>query len=175
MTDFSTTAEDFPKTEIEFDQRFRDIDAYYSYLASIKWPSGFVCEECGHKIYWLSSRYTSICTRCEHQYSLTAVTIMHSTKKPITYWFKAMWWFTMRKSGVNAVNLQELLGLGTPHGLGCKSYGVAPFARIAKNYPAVLRSINFSSAAKSPAKAVAALKAKRLFWLLLKETLSKIK
>ena len=40
---------------------------------------------------------------------------MDSTKKPITYWFKAMWWFTTRKSGVNAVNLQELLGLGSYH------------------------------------------------------------
>jgi len=40
---------------------------------------------------------------------------MHGTKKPITYWFKAMWWFTTRKSGVNAVNLQELLGLGSYH------------------------------------------------------------
>ena len=38
---------------------------------------------------------------------------MHSTKKPITYWFKAMWWFTTRKSGVNAVNLKDLLGLGS--------------------------------------------------------------
>lgn len=35
---------------------------------------------------------------------------MHDTKKPITYWFKAMWWFTTRRSGVNAINLQELLG-----------------------------------------------------------------
>jgi hypothetical protein len=48
--------------------------------------------------------------RYEHQYPLTASTIMHATKKPITYWFKAMWWFTKRKSGVSAVNLQELLG-----------------------------------------------------------------
>jgi len=40
---------------------------------------------------------------------------MHGTKKPITCWFKAMWWFTARKSGVNAVNLQELLGLGSYH------------------------------------------------------------
>jgi len=42
---------------------------------------------------------------------------MEGTKKPITYWFKAMWWITTRKSGVNAVNLKELLGLG--------SYGTA--------------------------------------------------
>ncbi len=38
---------------------------------------------------------------------------MDSSKKPITYWFKAMWWFTTRKSGLNAVNLQELLGFGS--------------------------------------------------------------
>jgi hypothetical protein len=42
---------------------------------------------------------------------------MDSSKKPITYWFKAMWWFTTRKSGVNAVNLKTLLGFG--------SYGTA--------------------------------------------------
>ena len=35
------------------------------------------------------------------------------TKKPLVYWFKAMWWFTTRKSGVNAVNLKDLLGLGS--------------------------------------------------------------
>jgi hypothetical protein len=35
---------------------------------------------------------------------------MDSSKKPITYWFKAMWWFTTRKTGVNAVNFQQLLG-----------------------------------------------------------------
>jgi transposase-like protein len=40
---------------------------------------------------------------------------MHSTKKPLTVWFKAMWWFTTRKSGVNAVNLQDLLGFGSYH------------------------------------------------------------
>jgi len=38
---------------------------------------------------------------------------MDSSKKPITYWFKAMWWFTTRKSGVNAVNLKDLLGFGS--------------------------------------------------------------
>jgi hypothetical protein len=38
---------------------------------------------------------------------------MDSSKKPITYWFKAVWWFTTRKSGINAVNLKELLGFGS--------------------------------------------------------------
>ena len=114
MTDFTIT-EDFPNSEIEFDQRFSNIDTCYAYLARAKWPNGFICEKCGHNCYWLSSKNIYICRKCEHQFSLTASTIMHGTKKPITYWFKAMWWFTTRKSGVNAVNLQELLGLGSYH------------------------------------------------------------
>ena len=38
---------------------------------------------------------------------------MTGTRKPLVAWFKAMWWFTTRKSGVNAINLQDLLGLGS--------------------------------------------------------------
>ncbi len=54
----------------------------------------------------------NICPQCEHNHSLTAGTIMDSSKKPIIYWFKAIWWFTTRKSGINAGNLKELLGFG---------------------------------------------------------------
>jgi hypothetical protein len=54
-----------------------------------------------------------ICKACEHNQSVTAGTIFHSTKKPLTAWFKALWWFATRKSGVNVINLQDLLGLGS--------------------------------------------------------------
>ena len=109
MTTFYIT-EDFPKSEIEFAKRFATERACYEYLFHTKWPNGFICPNCGHQSYWISSKYIYICTRCESNFSLTAGTIMHDTKKPITYWFKAMWWFTTRKSGVNAINLQDLLG-----------------------------------------------------------------
>ena len=112
MADFMIT-EDFPKSEIEFDQRFSDPTACYDYLFQQKWPTGFVCKRCGHYKYWVSARNLYICTKCECHHSLIAGTIMDSSKKPITYWFKAMWWFTTRKSGVNAVNLKELLGFGS--------------------------------------------------------------
>jgi hypothetical protein len=116
MTEFTIT-EDFPKSEIEFDFRFSKPQACFDYLFKQKWPDGFVCKKCGHQRYWLSSRNLYICKQCEHQHSLTAGTIMDSSKKPIIYWFKAMWWFTTRKSGINATNLKQLLGLG--------SYGTA--------------------------------------------------
>jgi len=116
MKEFTIT-EDFPKSEIEFDLRFLNPNACYDYMFSFKWPNGFVCKKCKNESYWISKRQLYICTSCEHQHSLTADTIMDSSKKPITYWFKAMWWFTTRRSGVNAVNLKELLGFG--------SYGTA--------------------------------------------------
>ena len=112
MSDFRIM-EEFPKSEIEFDQRFMNESACYDYLYKMKWPGGFKCFQCGHGYYWISTKNIYICKCCKRQYSLTAGTIMDSSKKPITYWFKAMWWFTTRKSGVNAVNLKDLLGLGS--------------------------------------------------------------
>jgi hypothetical protein len=40
MTDFTIT-EDFPKSEIEFDQWFSEPKACYEYLFEQKWPTGF--------------------------------------------------------------------------------------------------------------------------------------
>jgi transposase-like protein len=112
MTDF-ILHEDFPCSQFEFENRFNSEQACRDYLANMKWPDGFYCRNCGHHKYWISARGLYICTRCESPNSLTAGTVMHGTKKPLTYWFKAMWWFTTRKSGVNAINLKDLLGLGS--------------------------------------------------------------
>jgi hypothetical protein len=87
MNEFIIT-EDFPKNEIEFDQRFLDTAACYQYLFSMKWHQGFSCVDCGHQEYWISKKHIYICKRCLHQHSLTAGTILDSSKKPITYWFK---------------------------------------------------------------------------------------
>jgi transposase-like protein len=105
--------EDFPMSQVEFENRYHTEQACIDYLAKMKWPDGFCCRNCGHRAYWFSSKHLFICTRCESAHSLTAGTVMHGTKKPLTFWFKAMWWFTTRKSGVNAINLKDLLGLGS--------------------------------------------------------------
>jgi transposase-like protein len=105
--------EDFPKNQTEFDRRFCDESACIEYLYQLRWPGGFSCSKCGHTEYWKSGRGLFICRACEHNQSVTAGTIFHSTKKPLTDWFKALWWFSTRKSGVNAINLQDLLGLGS--------------------------------------------------------------
>jgi hypothetical protein len=40
MTEFTIT-EEFPRNEIEFDQRFSNPTACYQYLFKQKWPNGF--------------------------------------------------------------------------------------------------------------------------------------
>jgi transposase-like protein len=112
MNEFLIT-EDFPKNEAEFDRAFSDERACREYLFKCRWPDGFVCPKCGCGKYWQTAKGLYMCYRCESQHSLTAGTIMHGTRWPLRAWFKAMWWFTTRKSGVNAVNLQDLLGFGS--------------------------------------------------------------
>lgn len=105
--------EDFPKNELEFDRRFHHEQACLDYLFQLRWPEGFVCPDCGHTEFWKSARDLYLCRLCQKQHSVTSGTIFHGTKKPLTTWFKALWWFSTRKSGVNAVALQDLLGLGS--------------------------------------------------------------
>ena len=105
--------EDFPKNELEFDRRFRDEQACIDYLFLLRWPEGFICPGCGHTEFWKSARDLYLCQRCQKQTSVTSGTIFHGAKKPLIVWFKALWWFSTRKSGVNALTLQEFLGLGS--------------------------------------------------------------
>jgi len=103
--------EDFPSNEVQFDRRFQSEQACLEYLFQLRWPEGFRCSRCDHDKYWTSSRGLYLCRYCDHQQSVTAGTIFHGTRKPLTLWFKALWWFSTRKSGINATALQELLGL----------------------------------------------------------------
>ena len=105
--------EDFPKNEVEFDRRFHTEEACLEYLYQLRWPEGFGCIRCGDNKHWTSARGLYLCCQCGHQHSVTANTIFHGTRKPLTLWFKALWWFSTRKSSVNATALKELLGLGS--------------------------------------------------------------
>src|SRR6516225_12118907 len=43
---------DFPRSLIEFQQRFGDEAACAQYLAAARWPNGFVCPRCGGGKAW---------------------------------------------------------------------------------------------------------------------------
>jgi transposase-like protein len=51
------------------------------------------------------------CAGCRHQVSLTAGTVLHRTKIPLTQWFWAAYLMTTDKRGISALLLQRQLGL----------------------------------------------------------------
>lgn len=53
------------------------------------------------------------CAACGRQTSVTAGTIFQDTRLPLTTWFRAMWWVTSQKTGVSALGVQQILGLGS--------------------------------------------------------------
>ncbi len=83
-------------------------------LISAKWPDGFQCSSCngnqvticyrGEKTYWR-------CHNCDHQTSLTAGTMMQSTRLPLIKWFLALYWMTQYKNNIAALSLRRLLDI----------------------------------------------------------------
>jgi DNA-directed RNA polymerase subunit RPC12/RpoP len=80
-------------------------------VEELRWPEGFVCPLCGGREgKWLSTRPKIQCRACRHQVSLTAGTILHATKLPLTSWFLAMWLIATAKNGISSVELGRRLG-----------------------------------------------------------------
>ena len=102
----------FPKTLPEFQANFATEEACQKYLAACRWPDGFLCPRCGaRKAYELVKLRRWQCAGCRHQVSLTAGTILHNTKTPLTIWFWAAYLMTTDKRGVSALLFQRQLGL----------------------------------------------------------------
>jgi len=99
----------------EFQRRFPDEASCALFLSERRWPDGFTCPECGGtRSYLLKSRaYTYECVSCGRQTSVTAGTIMHRTKLPLTIWFWAAHLMATHSNGMSAQQLMGQLGLGS--------------------------------------------------------------
>ena len=106
---------DFPRSLIEFQRRFPDEQACAVYLADTRWPNGFRCPECGHDKGWglATKAFTWECALCGKQTSVTAGTVMHGSKLPLTVWFWAAYLMATHSNGIAALQLQKQLGLGS--------------------------------------------------------------
>jgi len=105
--------EDYPRTLGELEARFSTEDACLEYLSQLRWPEGFRCPRCGHAKGWPVGNSLIECEACGYQASITSGTIFHRTRKPLTVWFRAIWWVTSQKTGASALGLQTILGLGS--------------------------------------------------------------
>lgn len=103
---------DFPKTVLEFEDRFASEESCHAWLVKQRWPEGFRCPGCGSVKAWeLSRRRLLECRGCHRQVSVTAGTIFHRSRKPLRLWFKAMSLVTNQRPGISALSLMRQLGL----------------------------------------------------------------
>ncbi len=103
----------FPKSLREFQARFVSDEACADYLTACRWPDGFACPRCGHgSAYALAGRRRWQCASCRYQASVTAGTILHNSKTPLTTWFCAAYLMTTDKRGLSALLLQRQLRIG---------------------------------------------------------------
>jgi len=101
--------------QVGFQRHFPDEAACAAYLATVRWPGGFVCPGCGASKAWLlqTKAWTYECAHCGRQTSVTAGTLMHNSKLPLTVWFWTAYLMATPSNGISARQLQFQLGLGS--------------------------------------------------------------
>lgn len=82
-------------------------------LIEVRWPGGWVCPVCGNARCSPVADRNRIwqCTRCSHQFSVTAGTAMQGSKVRLRRWFHAMWLMARSKRGVSAIELSAQVGV----------------------------------------------------------------
>jgi len=102
----------FPAGIQQFQRQFADEAACREYLEACRWPDGFRCPRCGHgRAFPLREWRRRECAKCRYQSSLTAGTVFHRTRTPLTLWFWAAYLMTTDKRGISALLLQRQLGI----------------------------------------------------------------
>jgi transposase-like protein len=105
----------FPRSILEFQRQFPDESACAAWLSAERWPEGFRCPCCGHDQSWMlaTKAWTRECTKCHRQTSVTAGTVMHGSKLPLTVWFWAAYLMATHSNGLSARQMGRQLGLGS--------------------------------------------------------------
>ncbi len=97
----------------QFQETFPDEASCAGFLLERRWSGGFVCPSCGgQRAAALKSRaYTYECLDCGRQTSVTAGTVMHRSKLPLTTWFWAAHLMATHSNGMSARQLEDQLGV----------------------------------------------------------------
>src|SRR5204862_5075964 len=97
----------------EFQTNFPDETSCAAVLFERRWPQGFVCPACGAgRAALLRGRvHTYECLHCGRQTSITAGTVMHRSKLPLTVWCWAARLMPTQSNGRSAVQLEAQLGM----------------------------------------------------------------
>lgn len=102
-------------TVSEFHSRFGDEAQCGQHLTAQRWPNGFACPRCGGRSRgYMASRRVHECAACGYQCSVTAGTIFHKTRTPLTSWFWTIYRMSQDKKGISALQLSKEISVSYP-------------------------------------------------------------
>ncbi len=104
---------DYPGKLADLRSWFGDDAECLDYLDWLRWGQGWCCPSCGSVTGWRTRDGRYVCGGCRRRASVTAGTIFHGTRTPLTVWFEAAWLVSTSKAGTSALNLKRVLGLGS--------------------------------------------------------------
>ena len=105
----------YPASMMDFMDMFPTDEACLEYLAAVRWPDGYSCLRCDSTdVTKIRSGYYR-CHECRYRGSVIYGTLFQNTRKPLRFWFQAIWYVVSQKNGVSALGLQKALGLGSYH------------------------------------------------------------
>jgi transposase-like protein len=100
-------------TDTEFERQYGSEEQCFAALLALRTTQGMTCPTCPDGRIYVSGRRIG-CTKCNRRWSITAGTVMASTKLPLKTWFRAMHALTSTKQSVSAVELSRRLGVSYP-------------------------------------------------------------
>ena len=105
-----------PETSLlEWQKRYGTEKACAAALFRHRWPQGFMCPKCGNNsACFITTRKVYQCSDCQHQISVTAGTLFHSTNLPLVKWFWAIYLVASDKGGISALRLSKYIGVSWP-------------------------------------------------------------
>jgi hypothetical protein len=99
---------------LEFNSRYGTESQCSEALFALRWPTGFACPQCGSGSHYRLLRDDRVllqCRACRRQTSLTAGTLMDSSKLPLRVWFLAIYLVSQAKTGLASLALKRQLGV----------------------------------------------------------------
>lgn len=76
----------------KFYKTYSNAENCYKFLADEKWKYAYKCRKCGNTNYCEGKKtYSRRCTRCKHDESVTAHTVFHNCRLPITDAFRILY------------------------------------------------------------------------------------
>ena len=94
----------------EWQGQFNSETDCLNHIKKMRWPNGFMCPRCGcEHAYELTTRQLYECSQCHKQTSVTADTLFHGSRIPLTKWFWAIYFLGSDKGSISALRLSKLI------------------------------------------------------------------